>query len=691
MSYICEVCGQELPEGEDIRIDGQCLCKGCFDALYVACDECGAIHKLSEMEEVEEYHYVDGKRVKKLVCPECLEREFVQCDDCGAYIRKDGDEMYITHDGRTICESCYSSDYFTCDDCGEVFPLDEVFDVNTGTWNEGHVCPNCAVDNYYQCRDCEEWFSEDYIHTDDSGTIICDDCYDDHWATCASCGRLVHIDDAQFDEDDDEYYCPDCAVCNVIHSYGYKPRPIFGTTDGNDGFNSYNGTDLTFGVELECDKGRDPRKAAKAVCELTDRLYCKHDGSLSNGYEIVTHPGTLAWHMNSFPWAAVCKVSLDHGFKSHDAQTCGLHIHIGNAQFGSTWEKRRDVMAKLAALVDVLWPEVEQFSRRGRGGCERWASRNNVVRSIRPGMDDARACRAMYDAADRSGRYVAVNTQNDSTVELRFNRGSLKPVTILASLQLASNLAKFAMTHTVNECLDAKWDDVVHSYEYEELTTYVNDRFADFTPCEDDRCKPAHRAGEAVPPVTYEAGSPEEVAEYFRWEPADSRGLTDGDIVMCDRIPESEREYTDAVAVEGHIGVHIGRYEGAAWAGSNNGQSLHHNCNIAIPREQWNVARSNLSVARELRNGNAVDTHAVYEALRNGFMPGDLVCQADPDSPDGRHDLIGVTGRIITFCGSGEYLYAVIRWNDWRHGHGEEGLVTDNSIWNTRICDLDRC
>lgn len=64
------------------------------------------------------------------------------------------------------------------------------------------------------------------------------------------------------------------------------------------------------GVELEIDKGDNVRECASALKTLSERedyFYLKSDGSLDNGIEIVTHPCSLEYHENSFPWKEVVK------------------------------------------------------------------------------------------------------------------------------------------------------------------------------------------------------------------------------------------------------------------------------------------------------------------------------------------------------------------------------------------------
>ena len=52
------------------------------------------------------------------------------------------------------------------------------------------------------------------------------------------------------------------------------------------------------GVELEIDGAGESTRNARELLEIAngrglDRLYCKHDGSLEDGFELVTHPLTL--------------------------------------------------------------------------------------------------------------------------------------------------------------------------------------------------------------------------------------------------------------------------------------------------------------------------------------------------------------------------------------------------------------
>lgn len=67
----------------------------------------------------------------------------------------------------------------------------------------------------------------------------------------------------------------------TIEDYSYKPIPNF-CGDG-----------LRYFEEL----------LSIANAEGQDHLYIKHDGSLDDGFELVTHPMTLDYHLNKMPFA----------------------------------------------------------------------------------------------------------------------------------------------------------------------------------------------------------------------------------------------------------------------------------------------------------------------------------------------------------------------------------------------------
>lgn len=433
------------------------------------CTECGCTG-----EELFELN-INGE--DRLVCADCAKSlGFVQCSDCGEWVPED--EALTTADGDTICEDCYGDSYFTCEDCGEISHMDDAVRVNPDTWREAYVCQRCADDDYYRCDDCGQYFTDGYIHEDDQGTVICDDCWDSHdYTTCDDCGRIIQIDYANWDEVDEVYYCDDCwseHEHRSFHDYGYKPNPEFQYRSGEAGKQD---SILTFGVELEVDCGDDHNDLADDLVQLNQPIYMKHDGSLgSEGVEIVTHPCSLAYHQYELRWAEISRTCRSHDYKSHDAETCGLHIHIGRKQMGSSTEERLRTAGNLVLLVDSIWSQLVTFTRRTDSQLSRWSERpcTYILHGVEYTDDELTS---MALATRSRGRYQTVNLTNSSTVELRCFRGTLKRDTIIASIQLASNMTRYAMTHTPTECRNATWADVVGVEQFKELDQYNRSRW----------------------------------------------------------------------------------------------------------------------------------------------------------------------------------------------------------------------
>ena len=221
------------------------------------------------------------------------------------------------------------------------------------------VCDRCG----------ERIWSDD--NEGDSNTTLCQDCYDNYYHRCADCDRLIQGDDTYYADDDSNIsYCGDCIEQHRggIQSYYYKPTPIF-----------YGEGTRYLGVELEIDNGGEQDSVAKKLMDIGNRdaehIYIKHDGSLNEGMEIVTHPMTLDYHKAQMPRAAVMEAALAEGYSSHRAETCGLHVHVNRNSFGKTEEAQEAAIARILFFVKNHWNELPRFSRRTKQQLEKWAAR----------------------------------------------------------------------------------------------------------------------------------------------------------------------------------------------------------------------------------------------------------------------------------------------------------------------------
>ena len=269
----------------------------------------------------------------------------------------------------------------------------------------------------------------------------------------------------------------------MIHNYSYKPEAEIGYKNDRESREH-----LTFGVELECEPRNDGgaiRMDAHDLSDLIDavpgnRVYCKSDGSLTRGVEIVSHPGTLAHHMYVMHWRQIQRTAEKAGFRSHDAANSGLHVHVGRQQLGRTDVERNDVVRKLQILFALYENELTRFSRRTRSRLNEWAPfdhfnvPSDAIRSASADRLQSWAeTRVPTYSSNHNERYHAINVTNTATVEIRIFRGTLKRDTLIAAVQLVSNLCKYAMQHSWAEIQRSTWADVATCEPHKELIDYL--------------------------------------------------------------------------------------------------------------------------------------------------------------------------------------------------------------------------
>lgn len=247
-----------------------------------------------------------------------------------------------------------------------------------------------------------------------------------------------------------------------IQEYSYKPEPIF-----------HGQGERYFGVELELDCGGECDKNACELIEAAntgdERIYCKHDGSLDDGFEIVTHPMTLNYHQKSMPWPELLRKAVDMGYQSHKARTCGLHIHVNRDAFGATEEAQDACIARILYFVEKHWDELLKFSRRTQNQLDRWAARYGYKDQPMEILDRAKKGRG-------NGRYSCINLQNQDTIEFRIFRGTLKYNTLIATLQLVNKLCDVAISMPDELLRPLAWTTFVSRITEPELIQYLKER-----------------------------------------------------------------------------------------------------------------------------------------------------------------------------------------------------------------------
>jgi hypothetical protein len=260
----------------------------------------------------------------------------------------------------------------------------------------------------------------------------------------------VHRDDVLFDGLD--YICPECysnigeqdyCYDDYIHSYSYKPQPKF---YGNPE------RELLFGIELEIDGGGEDGYKAKLLLDLVNGeederyIYVKHDGSLFNGFEIVSHPASLKVHINEIQWKQAFDYLKENGYDSDNTSTCGLHIHINRLFLGRTYKRIVEVEARILFFFEYFWEKIVKFSRKSEYQISRWSDRYDTY-------DYEQALTMNIES-----RYYSINFQNKNTIEFRVFKGTLDYEVFEATLRFVNNVVKYCKRHGIRTIKKRGWN-----------------------------------------------------------------------------------------------------------------------------------------------------------------------------------------------------------------------------------------
>lgn len=344
----------------------------------------------------------------------------------------------------------------TCCHCGCVLDTESEY-----YFDEDTYCEDCLEEVTVVCDHCRERIPRE-ADEGNSSITLCSTCYHRYYVTCDRCGRIIPEDDAYYEtEDDDTPYCYDChRHNNVIHNYYYKPEPIF------------HGSGIRyFGVELEVDGAGEDQSNARRVLEIAncgdEYAYCKHDGSLDDGFEIVTHPMTLEFHEQHMPWNSILDCLKRMGYRSHQTTTCGLHVHVNRLSLGCYRDNQEDAIGRILYFVERNWQELVGFSRRTEAQLDQWASRYGFHESPKDILKHAKGGK---------GRYCSINLCNADTIEFRIFRGTLKYNTLIAALQLVNKICEAAVSFCDEEMQSLTWTTFVSSCHQPELIQYLKER-----------------------------------------------------------------------------------------------------------------------------------------------------------------------------------------------------------------------
>ena len=255
-----------------------------------------------------------------------------------------------------------------------------------------------------------------------------------------------------------------------IHSYNYKPEYIHYCMPDED-----KDTTLLLGAEIEVDCGGESEEHAQFVLKmmcgvdqntgkaLETKMYCMHDGSLSNGIEFATMPCSLEYH-KQMPYKKMFEYLDANGYKAHDTATCGLHIHANRTYLGKTELMQQLTVSKILYILEKFNDEICVIARRDGRYSQFVGNGKNETSVVE-----------LYNKYKNKDKYVALNLKHDDTIEFRCFKGTLKYETYILTLEFVKCIIDYAKSINIEEVELIKWDDLMSTFS-DELKEYYNSR-----------------------------------------------------------------------------------------------------------------------------------------------------------------------------------------------------------------------
>lgn len=357
---------------------------------------------------------------------------------------------------------------YICDDCGEFHKEEYIFNVNGNGGRTLHICEHCIDDSssYFYCDDCEEWYTtaDYYYYITEDDRKICQYCRD-NYVECHECGSLVHINNSQYCEECDEYFCDNCwdehyHSDGLLDYHSFRDWQPHKTEDEPE-------PDFYIGHELEMDYGSDRREAIQLISNNLNGI-CMHDGSLSDekGLEFISHPLSYNYMLsleNDYR-NAFRILTQDLNYKSHETDDCGLHFHV-------TRPGNPDIIDRIILFMETYKDEIIRLSRRTQSEIDSWCK----FLSDRLYDVKEKELKSLYfikKNKETSLRYMALNLTNANTIEFRIFKGTLKYETFMADFEFVYNLMTLCSDIDI-PVSEITWERVVSMGKF--LPQYANE------------------------------------------------------------------------------------------------------------------------------------------------------------------------------------------------------------------------
>lgn len=269
--------------------------------------------------------------------------------------------------------------------------------------------------------------------------------------------------------------CSSSNNCNsktYIHQYNYTPEYIKHFMDYEN-----KRTTLLLGAEIEVGGNKpeidlnNKQSVVKKCIQIMngsnsdkeDLIYSTHDGTVQ--IEIDTMPCSLEYHRNKMNYKEMFKYLDEQGYKGHDCDTAGLHIHANRDYLGNTKMQQDLAISKILYIIEKFNDNICVIGRRHTGYSQFVGDRCKADTAIN-----------LFVKYDNTGKRAALNLQHKDTIEFRMFKSTLKYETFLLTLEFVKDIIDFAKSINIEEIEKITWNDLMKTFS-KELQQYYVDRY----------------------------------------------------------------------------------------------------------------------------------------------------------------------------------------------------------------------
>lgn len=257
-----------------------------------------------------------------------------------------------------------------------------------------------------------------------------------------------------------------------IHQFNYVPKYIKHFMPGES-----EDTTLLLGAEIEVggnnhvtsdnDKNSTVKKCIQIMngsdSDEENFIYSTHDSTVQ--IEFDTMPCSLEFHKNKMNYREMFEYLDKEGYKGHDCETAGLHIHANRSYLGKSRISQELVISKILYILEKFNDEICVIARRDNDYSEFAGEKQNEDSIVE-----------LYSKYKDKGKRAALNLQHKDTIEFRMFKSTLKYETFILTLEFVKDIIDYAKSVDIEEIELAKWSDLMNCFSYE-LRKYYEFRY----------------------------------------------------------------------------------------------------------------------------------------------------------------------------------------------------------------------